>query len=239
MTSILTTKLIIMYALLIASAAAFMYFKAKKQMLLATILKGMSTWIIIGGALFLTLGSSLSLFTILIVAALAMGLAGDVSLSLPGHGLMAGMLFFGLGHISAVVAMAYVLGSTALITIPIAVALFFLLFFIQRKLGVSPPQKLKIPVLAYSAIISCMLSVALTVPFFIFPNGLILLFAGLVFTVSDLALAINSFAKKDNDEKAEPSASESAPVAASSTVFSLSCYFLGQSLFAVSVYFFG
>ena len=227
--------LVVMYILLIASAAAFMYCKAKKQMLLATIFKGLSTWIIIGGALMLSEGS-LNMFSVFIIAGLAMGLAGDVSLSLPGHGLMSGMLFFAIGHICAVIAMVVVLGAAigpaVLIAIPIFAATTAILIFALRKLGVTPPEKLKIPVLAYTVIISAMLSLALTAPFSIFPDGLILLFAGLVFTVSDLALAVNSFPKKsklDGDE----------PAKADSTVFSLSCYFFGQSLFAVSIHFFG
>ena len=234
--------LAVMYALLIPSAAAFMRAKAKKQMLLATIFKGMSTWIIICGALALSIGSPLSLFTILIVAGLAMGLAGDVSLSLPGHGLMSGMVFFALGHIGLVIAMVFVLGSAALITIPVFAVLLVFLIFLQRKLGVSPPPKLKKPVFAYTVIITCMLSLALTTPFYVFPTGLVLLFAGLIFTISDLALAVNSFPKKsetDTDEAEHDADAPTTQPAASSTVFSLTCYFLGQSLFAVSVFFFG
>ena len=224
--------IIVMYALLIPSAAVFMYCKSKSMWLLATVFKGLSTWIIIGGALVLAMGSQLNLFTVLIIAGLAMGLAGDVALSLPAHGLRSGMLFFALGHVCAVIAMFFALGTVTFIPLPIAVALFVLLMFVQRKLGVSPPDNLRIPVIAYTAIISCMLALALVMPFYIFPNGLILLFAGLVFTVSDLALAINSFPKQSSSD-------DKGSNAAKSTVFSLSCYFLGQSLFAVSVFFFG
>lgn len=221
-----------MYALLIPCVATFMYSKSKqKQSLPATIFKGLSTWIIIGGALALAMSFPLNLFTVLIIAALAMGLAGDVALSLPGHGLRSGIVFFALGHVGLVAAMISALGSIPLIAVPIVAVLFTLLMLVQRKLGVSPPEKLRIPVIAYTAIISCMLTLALMAPFYIFPSGLALLFAGVLFTVADLTLAVNSFSKKSDLD------GESAT--ADSKVFSLSCYFLGQSLFAVSVFFFG
>ena len=220
--------LIIMYLLLIPCVVLYMRFKFGKRGVFATIFKGLATWVILAGALFSVQGTVVSMFSALIIAGLAMGLAGDIALSLPKPGFTSGMLFFGLGHVCYITAMVLI-SERVIYVIPAFIVLFSLYLLIYRKLGIAPPKILRIPIIAYSAIVACMLSFAATMPFSEFPKGLVLLFSGVLFATSDIMLAYNRFpaAKtRKMDKKANNRLG----------IVSLICYFLAQSLFAVSVY---
>ena len=227
--------IIIMYILLIPCAALFIYVKHRakeKPTVAATVLKGVSTWIIICAALIGTLdtfGQS-SAFSMLIIAGLVMGLSGDVAISLSKQdrlGLKAGMFFFGLGHLCYIAALIIV-SRLALASVPIFVALYAVVFIVMLRNRANLKEML-VPVLVYSAVITYMLSLSVTMPFSVFPSGLILLVAGLLFVLSDLLLARNNF----------PASGTFVPGPATGRreVVLLICYFLAQSLFAVSVYY--
>jgi len=115
--------LIIMYLLLIPCVVLYMHFKFSKREFLATATKGLSAWIILAGALFTVQGTELSMFSTLIIAGLALGMAGDIALSLPKPGFTSGMLFFGLGHICYIIAMILISGNVIY-----AISAFILLY---------------------------------------------------------------------------------------------------------------
>jgi len=88
-----------------------------------------------------------------------------------------------------------------------------------------------VPVLVYGIIVIYMLSLSLTIPFSVFPLGLILFFAGVLFATSDALLAKNNFSASAGTGVSYPSSVRREAVL-------LFFYFLAQSLFAVSVYYF-
>ena len=220
--------LVIMYLLLIPSVVLYLHFKFSKRGFLATVTKGLSAWIILAGALFAAQGTELSMFSTLIIAGLAMGMAGDIALSLPNPGFTSGMLFFGLGHICYIIAMILISGSV-LYAVFAFIILYAAYLLAYHKLGIVPPEDLRVPIIAYSIIIVCMLSLALTMPFTGSPGGLLLLFSGTLFTASDIMLALynNSITKTGTPGKKSENLLG---------IVSLVCYFTAQSLFAVSVY---
>jgi len=222
--------LIIMYLLLIPCVVLYMHFKFSKREFLATATKGLSAWIILAGALFTVQGTELSMFSTLIIAGLALGMAGDIALSLPKPGFTSGMLFFGLGHICYIIAMILISGKVIY-----AISAFILLYSVYllayHKLDIVPPENLRVPIIAYSIIITSMLSLALTMPFTEFPEGLVLLFSGTLFTASDTMLAFNNHPIIKNRTPGKKSKNLLG-------IVSLICYFTAQSLFAVSVYLF-
>ena len=223
-------SLIIMYLLLIPCVVLYMHFKFSKREFLATVLKGSAAWIVLAGAIFTLQGTAVSMFSALIIAGLAMGMAGDIALSLPKPGFSSGIFFFGVGHVCYII--AFILLSDSIIyAIPAFIVLYTAYLLVYRKLDANPPKNLRIPIVAYSVIVVCMLSLALTLPLSVFPGGLVLLFAGALFTASDIMLAYNNIqAEKAGDTDKKPKNLLG--------IVSLSCYFLGQSLFAVSVYLF-
>ena len=228
--------IIVMYVLLIPCAAFFIYVKHRareKPTVAGSVLKGVSTWIIVCAALIGTMdamGQS-SVFSVLIIAGLVMGLSGDVAISFSKQdklGLVAGMFFFALGHLCYIAALV-VASKLVFVSAPIFVALYtvFLIFFIKHRANLGT---LFAPVLVYGAVITYMLSLAITMPFSVFPGGLILFFAGILFVVSDILLAQNNFSASGTTIPT--------PATARREIILLSYYFMAQSLFAVSVYFF-
>jgi len=232
---------IVMYALLAPCVGAFICVKcrmmrespkdntANKLAMVATILKGLSTWIVICAALVGTLDAfgRPSVFSVLIIAGLAMGLSGDIAISLSrkpdGSGFLSGIFFFGLGHLCYIVALIIVSGQV-LVSVFVFVVIYagYFIVFLRHRATLG---QMFVPVLVYGAIIVYMLSIALTMPLANFPYGLILLFAGVLFSVSDALLARNSFFASDSSVVGRE-------------VVLLICYFMAQSLFAVSVFYF-
>ena len=221
---------VVMYLTLIPCAGIFMYFRYKKQLLPEAIFKGISLWIIIGGALFAAKEIQLSMFSLLIIAGLAMGLAGDVALALPNPGFTSGMAFFGLGHICYISALILI-SNNIMYSIPVFIVLYAAFILFYRKTGMKPRENLKIPILIYSMIIAFMLSLTMIMPLSTFPEGFILMFAGILFVSSDILLLYNGFPNAGT-LSGKPTAIDS------QGIISTSCYFLGQSFFAISIYFF-
>ena len=224
--------IIIMYALLIPCVALFLFnaYRAEGKPAAATVFKGISTWIIVCAALVgsLSMFGQSSLFSVLIIAGLVMGLSGDVALRFSGQGFISGMVFFALGHLCYIAAMVITSGFV-LFSIPVFVLLYAVVFVIILRNRVNL-REMFIPSIIYGAVITCMLSLTVTMPLSVFPNGLILLFACILFVVSDALLAKTTFTLAYNWPVFHLSPNERCPV-------SLCCYFAGQSLFAVSVYY--
>ncbi|MCL2192178.1 MAG: lysoplasmalogenase [Treponema sp.] len=226
-----------MYALLVPCAASFTYIRCrtmKKLAVPATVLKGLSTWIIVCAALVGTLLGQPSVFSTLIIAGLVMGLSGDVSLSLSRPdktGFIAGIFFFGFGHLCYIVALIIVSSLVpVLVSIPIFAVLYtiFLVILLRKRANLG---SMFVPVLVYGIIVVYILSLSLTIPFSVFPLGLILFFAGVLFATSDALLAKNNFSVSAGKPTLDPSA-----VRREAALLFL--YFLAQSLFAVSVFYF-
>jgi len=229
--------IIAMYALLVPCAASFTYIRCrslKRMTVSATILKGLSTWVIVCAALVGTLGAfgQPSVFSTLIIAGLVMGLSGDVALSLsrPDRtGFVAGMFFFGLGHLCYIAALIVVSDPVPILaSVPVFAVLYavFIVVLLRRRASL---EKMFVPVLVYGTIVVYMLGLSLTVPFSVFPLGLILFFAGGLFAASDSLLARNNFSA---------GARSLGPSSAGREVLLLFLYFSAQSLFAVSVFYF-
>ena len=231
--------LIIMYVLLVPCAASFTYFRCRtigRPSVSATLLKGVSTWIVVCAALvgtILPFGQP-SVFSVLIIAGLVMGLSGDVAISLSRPdktGFTAGMFFFGLGHLCYIVAMVIVSRPVqVLVSIPVFMALYSVFFSVLLRNRSNLGQQFA-HVLVYGIVIIYMLSLSVTMPFSVLPLGLILFFAGIMFVASDVLMAKNNFSAC-----AGPKVSSQA--ATIREVALLVLYFTAQSLFAVSVYYF-
>jgi len=217
-----------MYLLLAPCVFLHIYFKNKDRDMLSTVFKGLSAWVIFLGALFAVQGTDISIYSALIIAGLSMGMAGDIALCLPNPGFTSGTLFFGLGHVCYIIAMIFITGNI-LYPILAFVLLHTVCLFLYRKSGVDTPKDLRIPLLGYSILISCMISFAFTMPLTVFPKGLILVYAGLLFVASDIMLAYGIFSSDKTQQEGKKSESKMG-------IISLTCYFLAQSLFAVSAF---
>jgi len=178
----------------------------------------------------------MTVYSILIISGLVIGLAGDVALSLPEKGTLSGMFFFGLGHICYIPALIILVGWSwvSLVNFVVIYAALLAYFFIVVKKEIKDLKKaerLKIPAVIYSIIIAYMVSLTVLAPFHIRPYGLILLFAGVFFAIADGMLAYNTITTAPpNDMLARKLTPDERGA------ISLCCYFFGQSLFAVSIF---
>jgi uncharacterized membrane protein YhhN len=210
-TGILIT--VVMYLLLIPGVAAYLRIKETSRKRLALTVKGASTAVIVLSALTaLTLKSGgPSIFDALIVIGLTLGLVGDVVI---GVSFLAGMAAFAAGHLCYIGALLLTSSKPAL-AVPIWAVFYAALLVYYKKSGIKAPENLAVPSAAYAAVIAAMLSLAFTVT----DAAPVLLPAAVLFTASDFMLAFLTFAKHNNrlDQ------------------ISLWCYYVGQSLFAVSV----
>lgn len=218
---------IIMYLLLIPNVALFIHARHKNMRRLSVALKSICTGIILLTGLAGTLGSSGETFVYaaLITAGLAMGLAGDVAICFR---LTMGALFFGLGHCCYIAAMLRV-SAHALWGIPVFIALYLLVLIVYKKINLSLGALL-IPGIPYSIIITGMLSLAATMPFSVFPGGFVLFLGAALFTASDIMLAFNTLGRLNQCRNTAGRCYQRRD-----TVY-LSCYYLGQSLFAASIF---
>lgn len=217
--------LIVMYILLIPCVALFICSKHKlgEDIPPTIAVKAICTTIIVVAAIILTAGISepLHIYAILIAAGLTLGLVGDVTIcqSAPG-GFLFGMIFFGLGHFFYIAAFLQVSEHAVWAILVFAVIYLIFLYIIRKLVKMHPDFKyMAIPISIYGAVISAMVSLAVTVSFST-GYGLILLVGAALFAVSDGILAYGFVGKKSDRLD----------------TFGLYCYFIGQSLFAVSLY---
>lgn len=157
---------------------------------------------------------------ILITAGLIFGLTGDIVICRrEGGGFICGMLYFAVGHLCYIG--AFFSRSRHLflgMAVFAAVILLLLVFAWRRKLHLG---KMLVPVAAYCGIITGMLSLALTLPFSA-ERGWISAVGAILFAVSDAIVGYGAYG---------------CPKSRALDTFGLYCYFIGQSLFAVSIHY--
>lgn len=222
-----TITIIIMYAILIPGVALYIRRKVKgsNKSGIAVINKGLCTAIILAAGLVGHMHAldTYAVFTILIAAGLAFGLAGDIAIC---YDFKAGMFFFAIGHFCYISAFLAV-SAKLLWVLPVFAATCAVAFAIYRASGMEP-GKMLIPLIAYSVILIAMLSLATCVPVGNpgQPTSVIIFTGAFLFTVSDAILALNTFKTRRLRLKRA--------VRNRLGALSTSCYFLGQSLLAVS-----
>lgn len=210
-------RVAVMYLLLIPEVALFIHTRHNGMKVLPVVLKALCTATILLTGLIWTFGppENANIYGVLISAGLFLGLMADVAICI---NFLSGMLFFALGHLCYIAAILRV-SSHAQLAVPIFAVIYLAVIVLFRGSGLSP-GKLLIPVAVYSVIITVMLSLAATVPFSAPVSGSVLLSGASLFTVSDAMLACITFGRPD--KKLD--------------TICLYCYFIGQSLFAVSIF---
>lgn len=210
-------NVIIMYLLLIPGVALYINTKHKDRYPLAIIVKAFCTAIIL-----LTCLTGLSdvpaqyrTYAILIAMGLTLGLIADVAITIK---LIVGIVFFGIGHFCYIAAIFHI-STNILWGVPVFIILYTLILICYRKSRITL-GKFLIPVFIYSLVITAMLSLAATMPFSVPEGGTSLCLGAALFTLSDLMFAYKKFGKYTKKLDA----------------LSLVSYFMGQSLFAVSIF---
>lgn len=236
--------LAVMYVLLIPCVVLFVRAKHKAggSAPLTVALKAASTTVIALTAIAGLAGAreSMRLFAILVAAALVLGLVGDIVICQPETGgFLSGMVYFALGHLCYVGAFLQVSAHAAW-----AVPAFLIIYggFLAVVLRLAKKfANMLVPTAAYGAIISAMLSLSATIPFSL-SRGYILTAAAVLFAVSDGLLAYNVYSGAGNTNELSflrhccNSFHQTPNGSRSLDWVSLCCYFLGQSLFAASVF---
>lgn len=237
--------LIVLYVLLIPGTAVYLYYKHRQgaDAPLSVGLKAACTTLIVLVSIIGTAAApeSARLFSVLISSGLVLGLVGDVVIcqKKPG-GFLSGMIYFALGHLCYIGAFL-VLSTHRLWAVPVFAVVYLPFLYLAHRLS-RYIGNLLIPVAVYGGIIVAMLSLSATVACSV-PGGALLLVAAVLFSVSDGLLAYNTF---------QPSRAQMQPDGLSALQYcfeiykslagtksdsvSLYCYFIGQSLFAVSLF---
>lgn len=226
--------LIILYVLLIPCVALYLREKHRPHSDVPRIvaLKAACTTMIVLAAVIGAAGAPAQarLYVILVAAGLVFGLVGDVVIcqEAPG-GFLSGMLYFALGHLCYIAAF---LGVTKHVVwaVPVFIVIYLALVFAVRGQR-AKLEGLYVPVLIYGAIIAAMVSLSATMPFSE-KRGWVLLLGAALFAVSDGILAYGLVKKRGSARMGMLASGASNPVDS----FGLYCYFIGQSLFAVSIY---
>ncbi len=236
--------LAVMYVLLIPCVILFVHAKHKMggSAPLTVALKAAGTTVI---ALTAVVGladtrESMRSYAILVAAALVLGLVGDIVICQPEPGgFLSGMIYFALGHLCYVGAFLQVSTHVAW-AIPAFLIVYGGFLTVVMRLAKKFANML-VPTAIYGAVIAAMLSLSATVPFSL-AKGYILTAAAVLFAVSDGLLAYNTYSGAGNTNERSflrhccntfhqmPNGSRSLDW------ISLCCYFIGQSLFAASVF---
>jgi len=131
---------------------------------------------------------------------LVFSLAGDVFLMLPRERFVAGLVSFLLAHIAYIIGFNDTFPPMNLVTLLVAVLVGLVTLRLYRRISqgltASGNEKLKIPVLVYSIVISVMLLSALLTlvkPEWTALSALLSAFGALLFFISDSCLAWNKF----------------------------------------------
>ncbi len=206
----------LMYVLLLPGVAAFVWCKEHKggDASITVSVKAACTTVIVMAALNgLDSGPA---YRKLIVAGIVLGLVGDVTICAK-DGFLFGMIWFALGHLAYIASLLRITAHP-LWAIPVFVALYGAVVAVALKLR-EKAGNLFIPILAYAAIIGAMVSLAASSV--TTPCGLLLLTAALLFAISDSMLAFGKVVNVLNTGQ---------------ELICEYCYFIAQSLFAISVY---
>lgn len=237
--------LAVLYVLLIPTVAVYLHYKHRRgsDAPLVVGLKAACTTLIVIAAV---IGGTLSpetarTFSVLITSGLVLGLVGDVVICQkePG-GFLSGMIYFALGHLCYIGAF-FVLSTHKLLAVPIFIVIYLPLLYLAHRMS-KFIGNLLIPVAIYGGIIVTMLSLSVTVALSV-PGGVLLLAAAVLFSVSDGLLAYNTFRPSGDlllrDGMSVLQYCYEAYKSLAGTkldTVSLYCYFIGQSLFAASLY---
>lgn len=205
-------RVLMMYAFLVPGVVCYFIAKYTDHGKLALFLKALCTAVILLASV--SLPQAGTVVGRAVSAGLFFGLLGDVLIV---HSIAAGMLPFGLGHLCYI--LAFCKPEAILVPgLPIFILCAAALWLLYKKSGVDLGA-LRLPVYGYAAIILVMLTAALSAPMAFGPWGWYAVLAGVLFTVSDVMLARSIFMGSGK----------------AWDIVSLSCYYLGQSLFAVAV----
>lgn len=225
---------LIMYILLIPCAALFIRTKHthEGEILPAAAIKAACMAVIIVPAVISVADSPehTRIYAILIASGLVFGVIGDVLICVEGsEGFWFGMFYFGVGHLFYIAAFLRVT-KHGLWAIPAFIIIYILFILFAVKLIIRPRRMpdgntvsgrlILITGFVYSLIITCMLSLALTIPCSV-PRGSVVCMGAVLFVISDATLAYGKLEK---------------PKGTALDTFSLSCYFFGQSLLGLSIW---
>lgn len=215
--------LILMYILLIPGVALFVKSKYKlgSDNPKTVAIKAACTALIVFSAIIGISGDQegFRIYSLLIASGLVLGLIGDIVICQKADGgFLSGMIYFGLGHL-CYIAGFFQISSHRLSAVPIFIVIYAIVVFVAVRLKLKLGNML-VPTMLYAGIIAAMVSFAVTMPFSV-EYGLVMLFGAVLFAVSDSLLAYGVYG-----------GSESPGLDA----FGLYCYYIGQSLFAVSIY---
>ena len=236
-------KIILLYILLLPCVALFLHYKYKVAADTAAVAwKAACTTLIVLYAIFGTayVQEDLRVYAVLVSFGLTLGLVGDVVIcqktpasflaemvlhprdsGTVSGGFLAGMLYFALGHLCYIAAFWRVSRHLGW-AVPIFVVIYLAMVVVAYVLKLQGNSML-LPVALYCAVITAMVSLAVTTVFST-SGGWMLLVGAVLFAVSDGILAYGVF----KGDKVQWIGS-----------FGLYCYFIGQSLFAVSIFFLG
>ena len=161
-------------------------------------------------------GNGLSVFKMMIIGGLACSLAGDIFLMLPTDRFLPGLIAFLFAHLCYITAFISEINAVNWwLPIPFIIIGLVFVYFIFPRLGTQ-----KIPVIIYVVIILVMGWLASELWYQVPQIGTLMIFSGaILFTFSDLLLAINRFQGSFKSYKA----------------FNLTMYFTAQLLIASSV----
>lgn len=207
---------VLMYALMLPGVAAFVWCKNHKggDASITVSVKAACTTIIVLDALNGLDGGPA--YRKLIVAGIVLGLVGDVTICAK-DGFVFGMIWFALGHLAYIAALLQIT-EHPFWAIPVFIVLYGLVLVVALRLR-EKAGKLFVPILVYAAVIATMFSLAASSV--TTSCGPLLLIAALLFTESDSMLAFGKVVKELNTTQ---------------ELVCEYCYFIAQSLFAISVY---
>lgn len=235
------TGFIIMYLLLIPGVAWFLHSKYvyKGEFLPTAGIKGGCTLLIVFCSVVQAANApeTLRVYAIWITFGLAAGLVGDILICGKGNeGFWFGILYFGLGHVCYITAYLHI-SAHPLRAIWIFLVIYSLVILTAVRLLIHKKKENsmrqgglkevsnKMVILAaivYSMTITVMVSLSATVAMSV-QYGWIVCLGAVLFAISDSLLAYGKMVKE---------------VSKGMDCFGLYCYFIGQSLFAMSIYLF-
>lgn len=193
----------------------------KKILKLKYIFTPLITYIVIIIALYLSYVRGFTVYNIFIIAGLVFALIADTFLMIEEISFFIhGLFFFLLTHVCYVYALSinYSVSTHDIIVGLILFLLFFLYYLVIHKAR----GKLYLPVIVYMSVLLLVLMLAVgTLMKNIYPRGVLLSTAAILFAISDGVLAFNQFIRKIPH----------------STVVTWSLYAPAQLLFAISCYY--
>ena len=235
---------VLMYLLLIPGTALFIRSKHRRgnaAALTVGIKAGCTLTVVLAALVTAVLApASLRPYALPVAAGLILGLVGDVVICQPATGdFLSGMIFFALGHLCYIGAFLGMSGHR-LWAVPVFIVIYLPFFAVlYRGTRLNPEvHNMLAPVAVYGVLIVAMLSLAATVAFSV-PHGFVVLAGAVLFAISDSLLAYHTLKKGGGrgDLAAPQQGCTFGQAFARDKLdaFGLYCYYIGQSLLAVSI----